>query len=319
MLEQPLHLPAGQLCARECAGVAGDCARDLAGTWSRVASLDECRSRCAQCAGCGFVSYSPKQGECLWSRHCPPPTRAVHAAGFETFQVKHQRPNVSSHSSELSAAMLSAGVLGIREARLACVVQTAARRPLTIAALGGSVTAGFSYRMPTSSKDQWTYPSLFAGLLAAHWPVSQREARGRLLNLGIPATGPTMFALCLPSLLPSPPDLVLLEFGINADATELPLFRLLLQILHKARVATIVVNVQRYGPFGRRCKAAHCRSPADMRLEPPDSQAGALEALATPSDVPEPTCGQGQNAMLQVWSARASWSLVPQRWSSSCR
>ena len=82
--------------------------------------------------------------------------------------------------------MLSAGVLGIREARLACVVQTAARRPLIIAALGGSVTAGFSYRMTTSSKDQWTYPSLFAGLLAAHWPVSQREAREfRIESVGV--------------------------------------------------------------------------------------------------------------------------------------
>ena len=36
-----------------------------------------------------------------------------------------------------------------------------------------------------------------------------------------------MFALCLQSLLASPPDLVLLEFGINAAAGELHWFGLL--------------------------------------------------------------------------------------------
>ena len=45
-----------------------------------------------------------------------------------------------------------------------------------------------------------------------------------------------MFALCLQSLLAAPPDLVLLEFGINAAAAELRWFEVLLRVLRRAQV-----------------------------------------------------------------------------------
>ena len=36
-------------------------------------------------------------------------------------------------------------------------------------------------------------------------------------------TGPALTALCLTSMQPKPPDLALVEFGINANARDLPL------------------------------------------------------------------------------------------------
>ena len=79
----------------------------------------------------------------------------------------------------------------------------------------------------------WLYPKRLVAWLTARWP---HQANASLLNLGIPGTGPTMFALCLASLLAAPPDLVLLEFGINAAAAELRWFEVLLRVLRRAQV-----------------------------------------------------------------------------------
>ena len=48
----------------------------------------------------------------------------------------------------------------------------------------------------------WLYPKRLVAWLTARWP---HQANTSLLNLGIPGTGPTMFALCLQSLLAAPP------------------------------------------------------------------------------------------------------------------
>ena len=97
----------------------------------------------------------------------------------------------------------------------------------------------------------------------------------------MPGTGPALTALCLTSMQPRPPDLALVEFGtltltltltlttirlgfaspnpsphpnqvefgINANARDLPHFTALLRSLRDARVATVVVNVERYGSW----------------------------------------------------------------------
>ena len=84
---------------------------------------------------------------------------------------------------------------------------------------------------------------------------------------------------------PRPPDLALVEFGINANARDLPHFASLLRTLRDARVATVVVNVERYGSW-RNCDSAHCRSAEWLRQDEArrdeawPSQVRALEAIA---------------------------------------
>ena len=88
-----------RLCGPPCGSRPSDCARGLAGTWSGVSSLAACRSACLRCDQCRFVSYSARQQECLWNRHCAPQTVFGRAhEGFDTFGV---RPG--AHSYNISA------------------------------------------------------------------------------------------------------------------------------------------------------------------------------------------------------------------------
>ena len=88
-----------RLCGPPCGSRPSDCACGLAGTWSGVSSLAACRSACLRCDQCQFVSYSTRQQECLWNRHCAPQTVFGRAhEGFDTFAV---RPG--GHSYNISA------------------------------------------------------------------------------------------------------------------------------------------------------------------------------------------------------------------------
>ena len=190
--------------------------------------------------------------------------------------------------------MLDDGVTGARgDARLACFLRSAAARPVVVAAFGGSVTAGLSYKVLNASEQRGgafrhLYHRVLARWLRTQWPGTQRDAADvdRTVNLGVPGTGPTMTALCLSSMQPRPPDLALVEFGINTNARDLPMFRLLLRALDEARVATIVVNVDRFGSW-ERCGTAHCRTAAFLRhdgaarrSEVWPSQVRAIEAIS---------------------------------------
>ena len=234
-------------CGPPCGGgkKLSDCHRDLAGTWSDVSTLAACTELCQRCDQCRFVSYSARQRECQWNRHCAPQTtfakshRSFHAYGVRRgAHAYNMSTGISSYTSfvaPLDTTMLSDGILGAQaDPRLSCFMQTAARRPVTIGALGGSITAGSGLNVASrGGGPRWLYPKRLVAWLAARWP---HQANASLLNLGIPGTGPTMFALCLQSLLAAPPDLVLLEFGINAAAAELRWFEVLLRVLRRAQV-----------------------------------------------------------------------------------
>ena len=227
-------------CGPPCGGGKNlsDCTRDLAGTWSDVSTLAACTALCQRCDQCRFVSYSARQRECAWNRHCAPQTTFARShRGFHAYGVRRgaHAYNMSTSNAPLDTTMLSDGVLGAQaDPRLSCFVQTAARRPVTIGALGGSITAGSGlYAASRGGGQRWLYPKRLVAWLTARWP---HRANASLLNLGVPGTGPTMFALCLASLLAAPPDLVLLEFGINAAAAELRWFEVLLRVLRRAQV-----------------------------------------------------------------------------------
>ena len=233
-------------CGPPCGGSKklSDCTRDLAGAWSDVSTLAACTELCQRCDQCRFVSYSARQRECVWNRHCAPQTTFAEShRGFHAYSVRrgahayNLSTNILSFAAPLDTTMLSDGVLGAQaDPRLSCFVHTAARRPVSIGALGGSITAGSGLYVASRGGGQhWLYPKRLVAWLTARWP---HQANASLLNLGIPGTGPTMFALCLSSLLAAPPDLVLLEFGINAVAAELRWFEALLRVLRRAQVDT---------------------------------------------------------------------------------
>lgn len=281
-----------------------DCSRGPAGIVSgEVASRSACVRACLACERCRFVAYSRRQKECVWYHECDLghlellDGTAVH---YATAQVRgdHIVPRGVNDTSSLwlgeairlDDAMLEPGVLGVRsDRRLACFHRLAAARPVTVAALGGSITAGLTYRMAMpGERNENLYHGFFARWLSARWPATQQHATApnHTLNLGVPATGPTLFALCLSSLLRSPPDLALLEFGINADEGDLPFFVSLLRALRRARVPTIVVNVHRYGSFKGCGSSVQCLPAATFAAEATDSQAAALEELARAHGTP---------------------------------
>ena len=102
-----------------------------------------------------------------------------------------------------------------------------------VAAFGGSVTSGLAYKV-LSAKDQGgqdfahLYHRQLARWMGARWPATQSRATelNQSINLGVPGTGPALTALCLTSMQPKPPDLALVEFGILTLALTLTLARL---------------------------------------------------------------------------------------------
>jgi hypothetical protein len=227
------------LCGRACGTVRNVCDRGMAGTWLGVGSLAACVARCRGCDRCRYVSFDGAQSECLWSHKCERFT-PDYARSFTTYRVKEHEPNdepkevgsplrsslPSLESVEgatsapwLRRAMLSRGVQGARDnARLACFVRAASTRPVTIASMGGSITAGLTFGFEAHADGaRFLYHGVLERWMRAAFGGAAQPHANLSRNLGIPACGPSLFAMCLPSLLPTPPDLVLLEFGVNAE------------------------------------------------------------------------------------------------------
>lgn len=340
------------ICSPACStpyGVyRGDCSRDLAGAWTGVATLDQCKAKCHGCARCRSISFDPAQKECLWFFDCQADGlfRAEFAEGFTTMRLKPAAPpgwasrNASREASPhdrcekwpcglanptalatraavaqrrqgeggaprtrrmpaalaaegpwLGASMAVRGVRGARNnSQLACFFGRALRRPVRIVALGGSITAGLSYGPglshvaqgeDASQRTPYQYHAVFERWVRAAFG-SHGSGEHTSRNLGVPANGPALFATCLTNLAgPVAPDLALLEFGVNAEPDDLPAFEALVRALRRANVPTIVVNVDRIGPWAQ-CKSAHCRDPSSLARHEPDSQ--VCEPPARPPD-----------------------------------
>jgi hypothetical protein len=222
------------LCNHPCnpPGRGDDCRHGLAGIWLSVAALDACVSKCRGCARCRYVSFSEKEQECFWWHNChmdrlhTPPF----AAGFHSVSVASGADGSGGGDfnavarrllPRLNRSMLAAGTAARTNASgLQCFLHRAARFPVTVAALGGSITAGLSYKRldpAVSAKEKNIYHRFFARWLHARFPRAQRDhlQPNRSINLGIAAAGPAIFGACLASLLPSPPDLALLEAHVH--------------------------------------------------------------------------------------------------------
>ena len=123
--------------------------------------------------------------------------------------------------------------------RLVCLMDRllGSRSPVTVAALGGSISAGSTYTVRNSNH---LYHRSVATALRGF------GSRGGYLSVSLhngalPATGPSFFEHCMASQLPAAPDLVLVEFTVNLDHQPAAFERLIRKLLELPRRPAIVV------------------------------------------------------------------------------
>ena len=115
---------------------------------------------------------------------------------------------------------------------------------VSIAALGGSVSAGRTYEVVRGSMASRLYHSLVATVLRRSAARLLLQAKGVSHHNGaLPATGPTFFQHCLDGAVPRSAHLVLLEFALNTAGDLRAFEQMLLQLLTRPKLAVIVVNV----------------------------------------------------------------------------
>ena len=146
------------------------------------------------------------------------------SAGVGAMHTPSRAANFGDPAIALTETQLERAVHHIsRRGRLPCLVHKASRQPVTVAALGGSVTSGLPFGTFTGddhARSHWLYHRKLAHWMAAQWPRTQKEALNTSFNCGLPAVGPAFTTLCLHSLLPPAPDLVLVEYAINLQGED---------------------------------------------------------------------------------------------------
>ena len=132
-----------------------------------------------------------------------------------------------------------------QDSRFACLLsRLRAGRQVTVAVIGGSISAGSVYGVARGEKAVWLYHSKLARALDAQFPV--RGSKGnrsghRLHNGALPATGPAWFEHCIESQLPVgaggilSADLILIEFAVNTDGNPSAYERMLRKVLSMRR------------------------------------------------------------------------------------
>ena len=128
-----------------------------------------------------------------------------------------------------------------QDSRFACL-QSKLRegRKVTIAVIGGSISAGSVYGVARGQKADWLYHSKVSRALNVMFPAhgAQGSGSGHLLHNGaLPATGPAWFEHCVESQLPFGSggsllaDLIVIEFAVNTDGQPAAYERLLRKVL----------------------------------------------------------------------------------------
>ena len=154
------------------------------------------------------------------------------------------------------------------DARLCAVrKRLAAGERITVAAVGGSITAGSSYAAGGGSfgAREFLYHRKVLSALGKLYPQPGGH-NGH--NGGVPGTGPTYMEHCVHDHLPSPVDVVLLEYAVNTDGRAAAFERLLRTLLLHPRAALVVVNAHRWRAIrahdGRTDKCWNPRWPVAM-------------------------------------------------------
>ena len=195
----------------------------------------------------------------------------------------------------LTEAQLDRGVSYVsRRGRLPCLVRKAARRPLTVAALGGSITSGLPFGTFTGddhARSHWLYHRKVAHYLARQWPSTQGAALNNSFNCGVPAVGPAFSTLCLNSLLPPASDLVIVEYAINLSGDEdFEWFELLIRKLLSSApdLAVVCVSSLRLTAVNEPCMSEQhiCESFGGGVVRSPSRAEHAIASLCRHYNVP---------------------------------
>ena len=173
-------------------------------------------------------------------------TRGKLARERMEYDALRSRSTSSSNDSLLPIDTLGAAhIVSGTSSRIACLRQRLyAREQVTVATLGGSVSAGSSWAVKRREEGAWLYHSKLVRAMNEIFPP-----RGVEPHLGhngaLPGTGPAFFEHCAEGQLPARhTDLVLLEFALNTDGKAAPFERLLRKLLlTHPRSAIVVINV----------------------------------------------------------------------------
>lgn len=161
--------------------------------------------------------------------------------------------NVLSNDSllDFEEAARSIEVAG-SDARLACLrLRLDRKERLTVAALGGSISAGSSYQMKRGNSTAWLHHAKFVRVLQSAWPSADGKEHVHL-QAAMPATGPAWVEHCLEDLLGTHVaiDLVLVEFAVNLDGQSAAFERMLRRLLGWwSRPAVIVISTHEWPLF----------------------------------------------------------------------
>ena len=162
------------------------------------------------------------------------------------FTALRNKVSFSANDTLLNESMALLGIEALGGGReLGCVLRRLQNRePISIAALGGSISAGSSYTV--RHKDfEFLYHFKVAQALRAAFPrPGGADAQHAWYNGALPATGPGFFEHCLEGQLPArAAHLVLLEFAANTDKEPAAFERMLRKLLAlRPRPAVVIVN-----------------------------------------------------------------------------
>lgn len=126
----------------------------------------------------------------------------------------------SQDDTLLNTSLIRGGVEHAgNDERLGCVLaRLKAGERVTVAAVGGSVSAGSSYTVRRGLSSSFLYHMKVVRALRAGFPVRGAAGNHRHHNGALPATGPKFYEHCVLGQLPKDgADLVLLEFAVNTD------------------------------------------------------------------------------------------------------
>ena len=226
----------------------------------------------------------------------PTVSRVLQAAFIHDQSLHHAKPwdTIPDGTPVLSAASAACGIEHVGgSARLVSVLSRAeAGEQLTLAVLGGSVSAGSNYKTKRGASGKDLYHQRAARVLSAllpGTPVAHHQG-------ALAATGPSWFDHCAETMLPSEgarPLVVILEFALNTQREPASYERLLRRLLaRRPVVAVVAVNIHRWVT----CDAAG--RPRDGCWRRPPS--GLWNLSARSAELPE--LHSASNRAAQQWS-----------------
>ena len=135
---------------------------------------------------------------------------------------------------------------GVRMGAFASELATG--RPLSIAVVGGSISAGSTFTAMRGQKSRWLWHQQFLSWLRVVYPPHNTSDSHTLFNGALPASTPSYVESCISMHVPAATDLVLVEYAANYD-DDCSYERLVRRLLsYKRRMAIVLLNMPFFWP-----------------------------------------------------------------------